>query len=285
MKRAAWLEGAVLGRSSWTAAVTLLAMGLGATGCGSSSNGGSSGAPKACTKGQVTASEVVMLGDSYMDYGGVGPALLSDAQASYRHYYLAGSALNYGSGQLNIPYQFDTMALGDTSIPNPTDIKVIIMDGGGNDVLIDNRNCLTAPPPDPTCQQAIDASLARGNALFQEFAAKGVQQVVYFFYPHLDPNGGGILPTPAPGVNVALDYALSNLEKTCCGAPFQSTSDSYSCRGTSSGIDCIVVDTNPGFVGHLSDYLMSDHVHPNSSGAKVIADMVWKVMQQDCVAQ
>ena len=75
-----------------------------------------------------------MLGDSYMDIGHVGPTIQMDASATYRTYYLAGAALNYGSGQLNIPYQFDSMA-----VPASSDIKVVITDGGGNDILIDNN--------------------------------------------------------------------------------------------------------------------------------------------------
>jgi len=273
---------------------------LAALSCGSSPGSGStggSGAPPPCVKGDVTNNEVVMLGDSYMDYGGVGPAIMADAaNAKYRHYYLAGSALNYGSGSLNIPYQWETLALTDTSVPNPKDVKVIIMDGGGNDVLIDNQECLTTAPLTSTCTTALDASLARGKKLFQEFASDGVQHLVFYFYPHLDPaGGGGILPTPAPGVDLALDYSLPKIEEECCGASFTSSASNYSCRGELLGVDCIVIDTNPAFAGHTDNtlatsdpsayYLKSDHVHPDPAGAKVIADLVWNTMVADCIAQ
>jgi hypothetical protein len=105
-----------------------------------------------------------MLGDSYLDplNGGVGPAIMTAAgNKMYRPYYHSASAMNYGSGILNIPYQFETSALMDTAVQNPTDIKVVIMDGGGNDVLIDNNGCLSKAPPDATCTMAIDASDAR----------------------------------------------------------------------------------------------------------------------------
>jgi hypothetical protein len=233
----------------------------------------------------VAPNQVIMLGDSYMDIGMVGPDILMNAGAAYRHYYLGGSAMNYGSGMLNIPYQYETMALMDSAVMNPTDIKVVIMDGGGNDVLIDNRNCLTTPPPDAMCQTAIDSSLARAKSLLMEMASKGVQHIVYYYYPHLDPNGGGILPAPAPGVNVSLDYALAKAEESCCGASFQSTATNDSCRGTMDGTDCIMVDTIPAFEGHLGDYFQADHVHPNAAGGKVIADLVWNAMKSYCIAQ
>ena len=35
------------------------------------------------------------------------------------------------------------MAKGDVAVSNPKDIKVVVMDGGGNDVLIDQQSCLT----------------------------------------------------------------------------------------------------------------------------------------------
>ena len=99
--------------------------------------------PPTCQKGQVKPSEVVMLGDSYMDLGNVGPTIMMDANnAMYTHYYLAGAALTpgYGTGQGNIVYQWDNMA-----VPASSDIKVVIWDGGGNDILINNSQCLTTP--------------------------------------------------------------------------------------------------------------------------------------------
>ena len=157
-------------------------------------------AAAACTKGQVAADEVVMIGDSYMDLGNVGPTIMKDANnAMYRHYYLAGAALNYESTIFNIPYQFDTMAETDTAVAMPTDIKVVIMDGGGNDVLINNSSCLTTPVAgDTTCHTAIDASVARGEQLEMDMASKGVQHIVYYFYPDLDSTVRAIR-TRAPG--------------------------------------------------------------------------------------
>jgi lysophospholipase L1-like esterase len=239
-------------------------------------------------KGQVTPNEVAMLGDSYMDplNGGVGPAIMTAAgNKMYRAYYHSAAAMNYGSGILNIPYQFETSALMDTLVQNPTDIKVVIMDGGGNDVLIDNNTCLTKAPPDATCSMAIDASVARAKTLLQEMATKGVQHIVYFYYPHLDPNGGGLLGTTAPDVNLWLDYALPGAEDSCCGTHFMSTAQNYSCRGNGPGTDCVMIDTIPAFTGHLTDYIQSDHVHPTAAGAKVIADLVWKAMVDNCIAQ
>jgi lysophospholipase L1-like esterase len=260
---------------------------------GSDSGTDSGTAAAACVKGDTKASEVIMLGDSYLDplNGNVGPVLVTDSMQSWtRLYYHSGAAMANGSGTLNVPWQYDgmpasigTYALGDTAVSMPKDVKVVIMDGGGNDVLIDQRSCLTMV--DATCTAAIDKSVARGKSLMQEMASNGVKHIVFFYYPHLDPAGGGLLPTPAPTVNDADDYALPRVEENCCGASFTSSASDYSCRGNGPGTDCILIDTIPAFSGHATDYIQSDHVHPNATGAKVIADLIWNTMVKDCIAQ
>jgi hypothetical protein len=279
--------------------------GSGSGSSGSSTDGGSSGStPDAggstsdagtvptptppCVKGQVQADEVVMLGDSYMDIGNVGPTLMKDAgNAMYRHYYLAGAALNYEAANLNIPYQFDTSAEMDPAVANPKDIKVVIMDGGGNDVLINNSQCLTiAPAGDTTCHTAIDASVARGTALEQDMQMKGVQHIVYYFYPHLDATVSG-----HTYANDWLDYSYPKGAASCCGAANVPASGDLSCHGNGQGVDCVWIDTRPEFVGHndhtnASTYwFQSDNIHPTQPGADAIASKVWAKMQEYCIAQ
>jgi hypothetical protein len=253
----------------------------------------------ACVKGQVPPSKVVVLGDSYLDHpvwSNAIPDLYADlrsagslgASATYREYQLGGAAMNYGTLNLNIPYQYETTAKGDLAVMNPTDIDTIIMDGGGNDVLIDNQGCMTGaqpPPGNADCATAIQAVVARASKLLQEAATDGVKHVVYTFYPHLDPAGGGILPMPAPQVNATLDYAYPLAEQICCGASFTSSTTSYSCSGNTSGTQCVFIDIRPAFEGHIADYIKSDHVHPTDAGAQVIADLIAGAMRTYCIAQ
>jgi lysophospholipase L1-like esterase len=229
-----------------------------------------------------------MLGDSYMDLGNVGPTIMKDANnAMYRHYYLLGSAMNYGSGQLNIPYQWDTMALNDTAVAMPKDVKVVIMDGGGNDVLIDNSQCLTTPTAgDTACHTAIDASVMKGQSLEMDMVAKGVQHIVYYFYPHLDPTVGG-----HTYANDWLDYSYPKGAASCCGAGNVPSSGDITCRGNGQGADCVWIDTRPEFMGHndhtnaSSYWFQSDGIHPSQPGADAIATKVWAKMQEYCIAQ
>jgi len=267
---------------------------------GSASDDGSTAidAP-VCVTGQVAPNQVIVLGDSYLDHpvwSNVVPDLYADlraagslgATATYREYQLGGAAMNYGALNLNIPYQYETSARSDLAVMNPTDIDTIIMDGGGNDVLIDNQECLTnaqPPPANATCATAIQGTVNRAGMLLQEAAADGVKHIVYLFYPHLDPAGGGILPMPAPQVNATLDYAYPLAEQICCGSTFTSTATSYTCSGNTSGTECVFVDIRPAFEGHIADYIKSDHVHPTDAGAQVIADLLAGAMRAYCIAQ
>jgi hypothetical protein len=242
-----------------------------------------------------------MIGDSYFDpaYSNAALDLYTLAQTAgslpanttYRHYYQGGAAMNNGSLQFNIPYQYENEAMTDLTVMNPTDIDTIIMDGGGNDVLIDQQSCLTSGPPGNTaCVSTITGAMNRASMLLSEMAKNNVKHIVYMFYPHLDPAGGGILPTPAPDVNVTLDYAYPLAEQICCGSTFTASnttsSSGYTCQGMTSGTQCIFIDTRPAFEGHTADYIKStDHVHPTPAGAQVLANLVWQTMVDNCIAQ
>jgi len=244
--------------------------------------------PSSCMKGTTQANRVVMLGDSYMDpsFGDVGPHIMMDANnAMYRHYYLAGAATNNGSGQLNIPYQYTNMAKTDVAVMNPAQIDIVIMDGGGNDVLIDQQSCLTVGPTQMACATAISGAVAATKKLWQQMATDGVKHIVYYFYPHLDPAGGGLLPTPSTYVNDTDDYAAPLYQQICCGSTFTPTTSNASCRGNAPGTDCVYIDTRPIYNGHATDWIQSDHVHPNMMGATAIANLVWTTMTADCIAQ
>jgi lysophospholipase L1-like esterase len=161
-----------------------------------------------------------------------------------------------GNGQ--IPGQFQSALAA-----NP-DIKTVIMDGGGNDVLIGDANlCLQTPPPDTECVARIDDVLNAAGNLLDDMAAAGVQDVVYFFYPHL-PEGGLVQGFK----NETLDYAAPLVQQVCENAP----------------LNCVFVDTRPAFEGH-PEYFLNDGIHPNDGGSVVLANTVWSSMVANCIAQ
>jgi hypothetical protein len=167
----------------------------------------------------------------------------------------------------------------DDSVANTTDV-------GGIGDLLGNASCETAGPRNPSCaatlQSVSDAIAGLGKAM----SASGVKHVVLFFYPHLDPAGGGWLPSPAPAINDAIDDGYRLAEQLCCGTTFVSSEEDYTCKGNALGPECMFVDTRPAFEGHTGDYLSgADHVNPSPTGSTVLAALLWWAMVDNCIAQ
>jgi lysophospholipase L1-like esterase len=239
--------------------------GSGAAGGGAAGSTGSSDrVPSPCLK---KGSQVVFIGDSYINYD-VAHTLLSTLIEQravkdgalmqgdhYRNYAVPGTALAADNVLGMIPPQWD-MAVQDDP-----DIKFVIMDGGGNDVLIDNMQCLAAgSDKDPQCQMVVANTLKVGTELINKIKAAGVSDGIYFFYPHV--------PVGGDDIN---DYALSMLK------------DSEAALQTPT-FHTYVLDLIPIFMGH-SDWFADDGIHANDTGENVIADNIWKIMKDNCVAQ
>jgi hypothetical protein len=242
--------------------------GTSAAGSSAAGSGGTMGSadrvPSPCLK---KGSQVVFIGDSYINYD-VAHTLLSTLIEQravkdgalmqgdhYRNYAVPGTALAADNILGMIPPQWD-MAVADDP-----DIKFVIMDGGGNDVLIDNMQCLAAgSDKDPGCQMVVANTLKVGTALINKIKAAGVSDGIYFFYPHV----------PAGGDDIN-DYALSMLK------------DSQAALATPT-FHTYVLDLIPIFDGH-ADWIADDGIHANDTGENVIADNIWKIMKDNCVAQ
>ena len=225
--------------------------------------------------------QVVMLGDSYLDplFSAAGDDIVADAQnagalatnMTYRHYYVGGGGLlNTGAGMLNIPYQWMEATM-DPTVQMPSNIDTVIMDGGASDFILGDRSCLYVPPGydanATTCYMTIQNAMNKLTSLMQDMASKGVKHIVYFFYPHLDPSGGGLLTTPAPLVNNSIDYAATQAQAAC-----------------ELVSQCVFVDLRPAFDGN-PQFISGDRLNPSGAGAQVLADLVWQTMVRHCIAQ
>jgi hypothetical protein len=231
----------------------------GAGGTGGASTGGAGGSAT-CMKGTVKASQVVMIGDSYIQIPGT---LQGDIQTlarmsgaigatdTYRNYAVSGTSL--GNGQ--IPSQFTT-----AKTANP-DIKVVIMDGGGNDVLLLNPACLSANPAanNASCVMTVANATMAAKTLAMTMADAGVEDLVYFFYPSVPAATGDILAYSQPLV----ESFCSTLVKP----------------------KCHFISTKEAFDGKQAQYIGPDGIHPTTTGAQVIAGLIWDKMKADCVAQ
>jgi hypothetical protein len=218
----------------------------GTTGSGGASAGGASGSTSSggtCTKGQTKPSEVLFIGDSFIALNNSIPmAIEADARAAgalgqsehYRDNAVSGTTLANGQ----IPGQY-------TNAVNSNAVKVVLMDGGGND-------CLQANDP--------GAAYSAAMSLFGTMAQHDTQSVIYFFYPDpLKTFAGGTLKT-------CLDGLRPMMKSLCDG---------------STKPKCYFIDLRAGW----TEADTSDGIHPTAEGGKFVGDEVWAAMQSYCIAQ
>jgi len=198
----------------------------------------------ACPHAQVSANEVLFIGDSWVlvtgsqhtrvrdlarDAGAIGP----------NDDYVIGAAP--ATTMATIANQYATQEAGATKV------KVVIMDGGTWDTLLANGSDASVSAVDATFKQLLAQVAADGT----------VQHIIYFLTAEMP----GI-----PGV-----AALRPLLQQDCAA---------------SAVPCHFIDTTTVWSGH-PEYTMNDTgvPVPTDAGSLAIADAIWAVMQQSCIAQ
>jgi hypothetical protein len=248
------------------------------TGAGTGGMTGSSGAGGGEGGGFMPACmtdphQAVIVGDSYIDWASHSfPSDLAELAGTTgvwnvrpptgTMYAIAGTSMATGE----IPGQLSN-ALGDND-----DVRIIIMDGGGNDVLLSlAQGCkATGSSTMQVCKDIVADALAASAGMMDEAAAAGVTDIVYFYYPHVPLNT--ILGGPNP-IEI-LDYALPMARAQCEGT-FERSGGKMRCH---------FVDMIPVFEGKTG-YFAAGDLHPSNAGSAAMAAEVWRVMTENCVAQ
>lgn len=133
---------------------------------------------------------------------------------------------------------------------------IVIMNGGGNDILRDNlRDCLAF---NDACRTAIDAALDLGQDLIQDMADDGMEHVVVLGYYYTE----GYLA----GLKNAHDYGMERLYSIC--------------EQSISFIGCYVVDPRGPFSSGTG-LIESDGIHPTIAGSRVLANLIWDEMDSN----
>jgi hypothetical protein len=128
-----------------------------------------------------------------------------------------------------------------------TKVKVVIMDGGSWDTILANGS-----------DASVNSAAATFADLLAQMAADGtVQDVIYFLAPEL--------PT-IPGV-----AALRPLAQQACAAS--------AVRCHFLDLQSAIWDAHPEYTDANLGFL------PTEAGSQAVADAIWSVMQQSCIAQ
>jgi lysophospholipase L1-like esterase len=213
-------------------------------------------------------SQVVALGDSYVSLPVVlvpriealavaGGALQSGQ--NYRDYSAPGTTLGSPTFPGSIPPQWDAAMADDR------DIKTVIMDGGGNDIIASIESifagCLDpGARENPTCAGIIQGAMDMVRQLAEKARSAGVHDVIYFLYPHVPIGGDDIL-----------DYSVEEAQK-------------LRAELNTPTFRLHLIDTRAAFEDH-PEYFDLDPVHANDAGGDVIAQLIWQKMKSECIAQ
>ena len=199
---------------------------------------------------------VVNIGDSIFALSGkINDYLHSYANTTFRRYAVSGAEL---AGGILAPDLFSQYAIAKNDDPN---IDIIIMDGGGNDILLpvltmfDPYDCRTQwyewGRLSGSCKNFINDLYVDAVDLLNDMHADGVDNVIYLGYYHTK----GIVDN----LEEAVDYGDGKLSQACA----------Y------SAANCTFVD--PRWVINDSDIIV-DGIHPATSGSQKIANLIWPVL-------
>lgn len=221
--------------------------GSGGTGTGGASGtGGSTG----CAHGQVAANEVLWIGDNWLQMPNGSTAVPTVVRDLARGAETIGPTEAYAdrsiSGQGIASIVFEYTKA-------PQGFKVLLMDGGCVDLQHGTQL-------DGGTDIAVETVSGKFQELLVRAAAVGSMQHIVFV---LIPEAPGV-----PGIGPGLTALRPLLQQSCA----------------TSQVPCHFIDLQPLFAGRMSS-LLSDLVNPNADGARVIGQAIWKVMQDNCIAQ
>jgi hypothetical protein len=204
--------------------------------------------------------KVVFFGDSIFALSGEIQARLHSLNGgrTFRNYTTSGAELMGGLIQPSVEQQID---IANADNPNST---VVVMDGGGNDILIpavalDPYDCLTQwyefGRLSSRCKSFIDDIYVDGVDMLNGLHADGVTDVIYLGYYYTK---NGLLLVD--DLEEAVDYGDTRLAQAC----------------QNSIVNCTFID--PRSTIRDSD-ITGDGVHPTAGGSRKLADLIWPVLR------
>ena len=200
--------------------------------------------------------EVITLGDSIFDLNGViQETLESYAGETFRDYTQSGAELSGGSLAKSVEQQYADARSTDANI------ETIVMDGGGNDILIpatlfDPYGCRTKWYRwniSRSCRGLIEDQYVNAVNLLNQMDSDGVDNVIWLGYYEL--------PRGNTNLTQALNYGDDLLGYAC---------------DVSGNANCQFVDPR-GTVP--ASQVESDDIHPTPAGSVNLANQIWPKLQ------
>jgi hypothetical protein len=200
---------------------------------------GGSGGNSGCQHVQLEGSDVCTIGDSWIQLPGNQVTTLEN------HMIAAGVIPQGAHFDRREVSGSNLSAIVKTYSDEPSNCKILVMDGGGIDLF-------NTPLGD---QQAIDEVVQDFTAFLAKVKTDGyVQHIIYSLYP--------VIPG-TPNLNANMKPGFS----AACAA---------------SAVDCHLVDLEPLFKGQ---HFATDNIHADNAGGVIIGDAWWKAMKENCIAQ
>ncbi|MGR6872354.1 SGNH/GDSL hydrolase family protein [Pseudomonas sp. HK3] len=199
--------------------------------------------------------EVITLGDSIFDLSGDIQRILEDkAGQTFRDYTLSGAELSGGIIANSVERQYSDAKSTDGNI------ETIVMNGGGNDILIpaiilDPYGCRThwwRWSISRNCKNLINDQYVNLVNLLNQMNSDGVDNIIYLGYYEL-PRGNSNLTS-------ALNLGDDKLDQAC--------------RNTTA--NCTFLDPR-GMVPARD--VLGDNIHPTANASLTLSNLIWPELQ------
>ena len=199
--------------------------------------------------------DVITLGDSIFDLSGdIQTNLEAYAGQTFRNYTQSGAELAGGLIATSVVNQYAAAKSANNNI------DTIVMNGGGNDILIpamilDPYGCRThwwRWSISRSCKNLINNVYVDAVNMLNGMDADGVDNVIYLGYYEL-PRGNANLAG-------AVNYGDKRLSEACAN----------------STANCAFLDSR-GLVP--ASHVLDDNIHPTAAGSRTLADLIWPALQ------
>lgn len=199
--------------------------------------------------------EIITLGDSIFDLSGdLQMFLEQDAGQTFRNYTQSGAELTGGVIATSVQNQYSDAKQTDSNI------ETIVMDGGGNDILIpamvlDPYGCRThwwRRNIRSSCENLVNDTYVDLVNLLNTMDSDGVDNIIYLGYYEL--------PRTNANLTKAVNFGDDRLGDAC----------------NNTTANCTFVDPR----GQIpANHVLSDNIHPTTEGSRTLADLIWPELE------